>query len=196
MATLEDLPFDQVLAIAKQGQGFAQLVRSIEQNPETRLEFLKLRKKLNPNQVIPELDAREPFEKKISEQNQKLEEMERRALERDINDRIKDNRSKIRAKYKVSDDQVTEIEKLMVEKKIPDYETAAEFFTMSRRVAEPTPNSISNPMFEMPKGDWAKGIGNKSALDKVARTVAYEAWNEATSGNFKGGLGPAIGPDA
>lgn len=176
--SLEELTPNEVL-------GLASLTNQLASDPATRTEFLKMLKKKNPGMVIPEIDAAEAVHGEISklkEENAKLrEEFSNNELRRNIEGK----RSDAMKRHRLTDDQMTEVEKLMVEKHLPDYDTAAEFFSMSQRIAPPTSvDTVANPDFTMPALEtWKGGIGNKTQLDKIARSEAYKAWNEVNGGN-------------
>lgn len=121
----------------------AALASKLANDPGTRRDFLKLAKKANPNLPIPELDMEEHVSKATESANKKIETLENRLMEKDINDRIQKARSQIVKDGLVSESDVPEVEKLMTEKKIPDHRTAAEFFKLQKESARPTPSAFT-----------------------------------------------------
>lgn len=171
--SLEDLTPNEVV-------GLASLSSQLANDPETRTEFLRLLKKKNPGYAIPEIDAVDSVNagmKKLQDENNDLRS---KFDESELRRSIEAKRGNAMKRNGLTEDQMTEVEKLMLEKHLPDYDTAAEFFSMSQRVASPTGvDSIANPDFTMPALEtWKAGIGNKTQLDKIARSEAYKAWNE------------------
>jgi hypothetical protein len=176
--SLEDLTPNELI-------GLASLSNQLANDPETRTEFLRMLKKKNPSMAIPEIDASDAVNKRVDDLKKENQELRDKFQENELRQSITLKRGDAMKKHHLSDDQMTEVEKLMLEKHLPDYDTAAEFFSMSQRIAAPTAvDSVANPDFSMPVLDtWKAGIGNKTQLDKIARSEAYKAWNEISGGN-------------
>lgn len=180
--SLEELTPNEVI-------GLASLSSQLANDPETRTEFLRLLKKKNPNTSIPELDAADAVTKEVDKLREENAKLRQDFGEAELRRSIEAKRSQAMRDNKLTDDQMTQVEKLMVEKHLPDYETASEFFRMSQQVAAPTAvDQISNPDYTMPALEtWKGGIGNKTQLDKIARSEAYKAWGEISGGTMPGG---------
>jgi hypothetical protein len=191
--SLEDLSTDQLLAHAKTLEADSALLRSLTGNPKTRETVQRALKVLKPDLVIPEIDAKDSVRAEIDEERKARIKLENEIKERDIRARLEKQRSDIKTKYKLSDADVLEVEKLMVREvdPIPTYEGAAQVFLASKQSAIPTPASYLPPTYTMPeKETWGKGIGNPAMLNKIALNEMAAAWNEITSGKVAG-LGPA-----
>lgn len=189
MPGLEDLTTDQLLARARELEGSEATLRALTSNPKTRETVQRALKTLNPNLVIPEIDAKDAVLAQVGESNKRVEKLEQQIQERDIRDRIERTRAAVKDKYRLSDEDMTGVEKLMVdpENPIPTYDAAARVYLASRQSSTPTPASFAPPTFQMPEQDvWGKGIGNKAALDKIAMGEAFNAWNEISSGKVPG----------
>jgi hypothetical protein len=189
MATLEDMTVDQLLAYAKQAESRDGLIRALTSNPETREMIQRAIKKIAPQTSIPELDARESVRAEIATEREERLKLERQIMERDARDNVKERRATIKSKYKLSDADVEGVEKLMVEDKEVNWthDAAARVYLASRESATPTPAHFAPPTFDMPEKDvWGKGLGNKAALDKIALSEAFSAWNEIASGKVPG----------
>lgn len=172
MASLEDLPIETLAQIA-------QLNNAMANNPATRTDYLKLIKRISPNTVIPELDAAAPIMTALAEERSKREALEAKIQADEIRRNIQEKRAKTAKEHKLTDDQMVEVEKLMTDNQIPNYDTAAQFYTMQRKAAVPTTHEVFNPGIQMPDENvWKPGIGNKAMLDKIARQQAYGALNE------------------
>lgn len=97
-----------------------------------RKEFLKLYKKLHPDVPVPELDAAGPVEDKIFEIDKKHQEaldalradIEQERMTRRTTESIESARLNLR-KQGWMDDGIAQVEKLMTERGLTDYEAAA-----------------------------------------------------------------------
>ena len=180
---------DELLHYAKQAQPAAELVNLMAKNPELREGWQALVKKALPNQSIPEFDAKQSVRAEINAEREERLKLERKIMERDARDNVRERREAIKAKYRLSDTDVTAIDQLMVDDKEVNWthDAAARVYLASRQSATPTPATFAPPVYELPEKDvWGKGIGNKSALDKIAMTEAFNAWNEMASGKVPG----------
>lgn len=148
MAVIE---IDEADIIAAGGLGTAKankaLLDKIAQNPATRGKFLELVKEIAPNVSIPEIDAAKPivekltaFEKRIDE---RFAEFDKQRGDRDakeaetrVKGEIDSNRKKLRSQG-WTDEGITNVEKLMTERGITDYEIAAAAFEKMQPPAEP-----------------------------------------------------------
>lgn len=185
MPSLEDLTTDQLLEVAR-------LQDRLATNPETRADYMRLVKKTNPNLAIPEVDINDRVEARLAQEREERLKLEQRLMEKEAQERVARKRDEVKSKHRLNDDQLTQVEKLMTDKRIPDYETAAEFFALSQKAAPPTPSTFQRPSVDMPSSaTWGKGLGNKSALDKIARDEAYKAWGELAFNENGNGLGRA-----
>lgn len=187
MPSLEDLTTDQLLATAKQWQGPAALIEQLSKDPANRLELQRLVKKVRPDLPMPELDARDAVRAEMDEQKKTVEKLQGEILEERVRRRLEDQRKQIKDQYKLTDADVAEVEKMMVDtdpdKRIPGYDAAARVFVASKTQATPTPSAIMPPVWEMPESkDWKAGIGNPAKLNQIGLKQAFDAWNEITGG--------------
>ena len=193
MPSLEDLSVDQLLAETRRLQGSDALLKTLLSDPTSREAAQRALKKANPTLSIPELDAVEKVRAEMEPDRKRLAELEKELIEQRTKDRLERSRSDIKTKYKLTDADVAEVEKLMVAEvdPIPSYDAAARVFVASKRDATPTPAVLMPPTYSMPESEvWGKGIGNKAALDKAAINEAYAAFNDIRQGKVAG-LGPA-----
>lgn len=137
----------------------AELSSSLMADPKTRSGMLRLTKMANPGANIPEIDIPDQLANAFKPQLERLAHLEKQVQERDAEERVRKSRKDALAVSGVSRDDLPAIEKLMVEKKIPDHKTAAEFFNMQRKSAEPTPSNTQNRTFGMPKTPDLKEFG-------------------------------------
>jgi len=189
MATLEDMTVDQLLAHAKSLESKASFFDAINKNPKTRETTLRMLKEANPSLSIPEIDAKDAVLGELKTERDKREELERKFLEREARDNVRERREAIRKAYKLTDEDVVNVEKMMVDEKEVNltHDMAARLYVAQRTSATPTPASFMPPTYQMPEKDvWGGAIGNPAKLNKIAMDQAYEAWGEITSGKVAG----------
>lgn len=177
MASLENMTTEQL-------QESTRLLHTLLNSPDTREATLRLIKK-KTGQVMPEIDAADSVRGDIAKEREERQKLEARIQEREIMDRIEKERAKVKKDHELSDADVLEVEKLMVDKDapIPSYAAAAKVYKASKQVAEPTSHMLKPRTWDMPEKDvWAAGIGNKQALNKIALEEAYKASNEFRQG--------------
>lgn len=127
------------------------LVGKMMQNPKARRKVLEARKEVEPEAVIPELDAARPVESAVAEVSAKfdkfVEAQEKRDAEREaeakrraFQDEWNEKREGLRASG-YTDAGITAIEKLAEEKGIPDLEVAAAYFDRLNPPAMPVQSS-------------------------------------------------------
>jgi hypothetical protein len=147
-------------------------MRELSDNPATRKEVLRLTKKIKPDLVIPELDIEETTTNAVGETRRELEAMRAELAQKRAEEDLERRRnSLIRKGYAASDEDVEEIEKVMLEKKIADHDTAAEYWQWMKQSAAPTPTGY-NPS-AINKFDLSKYYKNPvgAARDEAAKAL-------------------------
>ena len=158
----------------------AELSAQLSSNPKTRAGFLQLSKMANPDAAIPEVDIPVQVKAMMAEGLKRVEAAEKKVSDMELERSITARRENLLSdnKFGITKKDLPEIERLMLEKHIPDHETAAEFYAMQRKAAEPTPSNARQSVREqtMPtvdlkpfKGsinDWARNAA-KNALDEI-----------------------------
>lgn len=176
-ASLEDLDENTVKELAS-------LARELSDTPETRKEFLTLSKKVRPNMPVPELDLDERLLANRKESAEEIASLRAQLSERDMRAELDRRRQKLIDEGKASSmEDVMAIEKMMLDKKIGDHETAADYWKWMEQAAKPTPAL------------YDKAFMNKSAQDtlasywknpKAAATAeAAAAFNDIRSGKVR-----------
>lgn len=174
-ASLEDYSPDQ---LASMGRLYAQLV----QNPATRLNTLRSTKTISPNTPIPELDVLDQVAKGMKPYIDETAALKKNILERDVRDGIEAKRRELYSKGHTKE-QVEQIEKLMVERKIPDHDTAAEFFKLQSKAAEPTTPKYQYQPNTLPLDkEKAKAAGG---FKKFYQNDAHAAIDDIRAGRVK-----------
>lgn len=163
--SLEDVSYEQ-------RDQLAALMRELSDNPATRKEVLRLTKKIKPDLVIPELDIEETTTNAVGETRRELEAMRAELAQKRAEEDLERRRnSLIRKGYAASEKDVEEIEKVMLEKKIADHDTAAEYWQWMKQSAAPTPTGY-NPS-AINKFDLSKYYKNPvgAARDEAAKAL-------------------------
>lgn len=160
----------------------AQIAKGLTDNPETRSSFLGLVKKTDPSMSIPELDIPERMYTVLAEERSKREALENKIMERDARDNVMNRREAIKKSKGLSDEDVAEVEKIMVEKGISNHDTAAEFMVAQRQSAKPTPFQAGYGSHQQPQIDTKPYGGN---IAQWARNEAAATISDIKSGRIK-----------
>lgn len=105
----------------------ADFVESIYNDPNLSKEAKRLIKKKYPQLAIPDLDIEDRIEQRLAEaEKQRTDQEAAKAKEAD-EAHWKDQRSRIQKQYSFTDEAMTDLEKMMVEKNVGDYEVAASY---------------------------------------------------------------------
>ena len=138
MASLEDLT-------PEARDELALLARELSDDPETREAFLRLTKKRRPNLTIDSIDLKDEMARKLDEERNRVDQLEGKLRERDALDSLKERREKLLKTGKIqSEEEIEEVEKVMLEKKIHDHDTAAEYYKWMKQAATPTPSAFES----------------------------------------------------
>ena len=152
--------------------GLAMIAKGLSDNPATRNDFLKLTKTANPHLAIPEVDLPLQINNSISAERKKIESLESELLKDRVERDVEKRRAKLMKTKGLTEEQVTEVESLRVERNIANHETAADFYNMQRQVAKPTPYSGYGSQ-QVPKVDTKDFGGNIGAWarNEAAATI-------------------------
>lgn len=158
----------------EQRDELALLMKELAENPKTRKEALRLTKELRPDLPIPELEIEDYTEKKVAQANKRVEDLESKLREKDAMEDLNKKRDSLFKKGLAQDDKdIEEIERIMLDKKIADHETAAEYWDWMKQSAAPTPTGYNpNPVAKFDLGKYYKNPQG------AAREEAAKALNE------------------
>ena len=135
--SLEDISLEQ-------RDELALLMKELAENPTTRKEALRLTKKVRPNLPIPELELEDYTEQKVTAAEERVMQLEAKLKEKGAREELQKRRDKLIKNGLVqNEDDISEVEKIMLEKKISDHETAAEYFQWMKQAATPTPSGYN-----------------------------------------------------
>jgi hypothetical protein len=162
----------------------AALSQMLAENPETRKDFLRMTKKVKPDLPIPELDMEDYTRKAVGQSEQRVQQLEAKLRERDAVEELQKRRNSLMKKGLIqSESDIEEVEKIMLDKKIHDHETAAQYHAWMKQAAVPT-SSGYNPspvkQFDLNRY-WKNPAG-------AARNEAMNALNDLRRPNRPIGL--------
>jgi hypothetical protein len=130
----------------------ADFVESIYNDPQLNREAKALIKKKYPNLQIPDYDLESKMDRRFDEEQQKRETVEKKKREDDEDAKWRSDRERTQKQYGFTDEAMTRLEKMMVEKRIGDYDVAASY------MASKEPPSASEP-FDNSRWDHGKQQG-------------------------------------
>lgn len=170
--SLEGLSVEQIT-------GLATLAKGLGDNPKTRKDFMRLVKAGNPDLSIPEVDLPDEIMSRIDAEAKKREALEAQLLEASVREQVRERREELKRAKSLSDEQIGEVEKLMVEKGIGNHDTAADFYLSQRKMAEPTPSFAAPKKLEIPALDQ---IRKGASMREIMETAAHQAIDDLKSG--------------
>lgn len=162
--------------------GLAILAKGLSQNEKTRGEFLRLTKAANPSLSIPEVDIPASMNVAMEAEREERRKLEAKIAEQEARENVRARRDSLMKTKGLTDADMAEVEKLMVDKQIPSHETAAEFLLAQRQSAKPTPMTIGNfGSHQAPSMDLKQFGGN---ISQWARNEAVSTLNDIRSGRI------------
>lgn len=139
MATLEQLRAAYPNLNDDQIADLAAVTLNVANNKETRKGFLNLFKKVSPNTPIPEIDEVNAVNEEIAKRDQKIGELEGKLNNFFFQNDLSRQKNEAKSKFGLSDDDMSAMEKMMTEKKLPaDYTWAAQLYKQQTETATPT----------------------------------------------------------
>lgn len=157
----------------------------IEKNPEAKDKLYEAMEMVNPDVNIPERKVKKEISKQKEEVSKDVEKKVRQLLaERDAKEYMERNRESLKEEG-YSDEEITQIEKLMQEENIKKYNIARSHFDREMRaVKEPTYSIGSAPEEPLIDKDFVKNIkdnpdygnfyGHKVYEEEKAKRLAME----------------------
>lgn len=150
----------------------AALAQQLAENPATRKQFLRMTKQVKPDLPIPELDMEDYTHNAVNKSEMRVQALEAKLRERDAIEELQKRRQSLMKKGLIANEsEVSDVEKIMLERGITNHETAAEFHQWMKQAAEPTPSGY-NPsavkQFDLGKY-WKNPAG--AARDEAANAL-------------------------
>ena len=162
----------------------ASLSKMLAENQDTRKDFLRLTQKVNPGLPIPELDMEDYTRDAMSKSEQRVQQLEAKLRERDAVEELQRRRDSLLKKGLIdSESDIDAVEKIMLDKKIHDHETAAQYHSWMKQAAVPTSSGYTaSPVkqFDLNRY-WKNPVG-------AARDEAMKALNDLRKPNRPIGL--------
>lgn len=152
-----------------QGQDqIAKFIGPIYDDPQLNKEAKALIKKKYPNLNIPDYDLMQQVDRRFDEEKQARETAERTRREEQEQARFQETRTATQKKYGFTDEGMTELERLMVERNVGDYDIAAEHLVAK----QPKPSDSNYDDFGRTRWNHSK------APDFVEIAKDPEAWGQ------------------
>jgi len=128
----------------EQRDELALLAQELSMNPATRKEMLRMTKKVRPDLAVPELEIEDYTSKAVEQANARVEQLERTIADKEAREDLSKRREALFKKgIAQTQEDIDAIEKIMLEKKIADHETAAEYYEYQQMMAAPTPSGYN-----------------------------------------------------
>jgi hypothetical protein len=132
MASLENLSLEA-------RDELAALAQTLAENPETRKDFLRMTKRIKPELPIPELDIEDYTHKAVSKSEERVQALEAKLREKEAIEELQNRRKSLMKKGLIqSEEEISDVEKVMLERGITNHETAAEYHQWMKQAAVPT----------------------------------------------------------
>jgi len=152
----------------------AALAQTLAENPDTRKEFLRMTKRVKPDLPIPELDIEDYTHKAVSRSEDRVQALEAKLREKEALEELQNRRQSLMKKGLIANEsEVSDVEKIMLERGITNHETAAEYHQWMKQAAVPTSTGY-NPS-AVKQFDLNKYWKNPAA---AARNEAMNALND------------------
>ena len=117
----------------------AALAQTLAENPETRKDFLRMTKRVKPDLPIPELDIEDYTHRAVSRSEDRVQALEAKLREKEAIEELQKRRQSLMKKGLISNEsEVSDVEKIMLERGITNHETAAEYYQWMKQAAVPT----------------------------------------------------------
>jgi hypothetical protein len=119
--------------------GLADVTLQLQGDQKTRKPFLNLFKAANPQTPVPEIDEPARVEAIVAEDRKAREAFEQRIEQRFAQEDLTKTRNDVASRFGLSAEDMTAMEKMMTEKKLPaDYTWAAQLYRQQTETSTPT----------------------------------------------------------
>jgi hypothetical protein len=149
----------------EQREQAVRLFSFVKQNPDIEKQIRREAKKKHPNMQAPDIELEEAMEKQRAEFQEELKKRDQASLDALQAQR----RAEAHAKIKSNGLDPEEIEKVMVDENIANYDTAIKYVRAQKQLAPATAESVSPMTLPDTKGLWQdrNGFARKSAFDAI-----------------------------
>jgi tetratricopeptide (TPR) repeat protein len=167
MPSLEDLPeTEQIKALA--------LYQFVQGNPDVAKKMRQIAREKNPNMPVPDTDV---LEDKMQNELKALREELKKRDEQSVQQLQEQRRAEMHNRIKENGLDPEEVEKIMIDEKIGNYDTAIKYVKQMRELAPSTPEQITPMSLPSGKDLW-------SDKNRWAKNQAFEAMNELKAKRF------------
>lgn len=163
--SLENVSLDEM-------ESLATLSKTLADNPATRRQFLELIKTASPMTNIPEIDMEYRMNERNKPLQEKIQSLESQLQQQSFKELRKANHERL-IDMGIAKDEIKNVEQLMLDKQIGNFESAGEFYLSQKQPASPTASMFSQTPMTMPD---IKEMGGD--VNKWARGQAFEAIND------------------
>lgn len=145
---------DEELAWFQAQARTAQFAENLYNHPKVSKQAKALIKEAYPDLEIPGYDAQQYVDRKFAERDEKAAEAAKREHDAEVERQWKEQRAATQKRYGFTDEAMAELEKLMVERKVADYDVAATYHAAKNpKTSQPT---FSDQYWNYQKRDgWA-----------------------------------------
>jgi hypothetical protein len=155
-----------------------QLLESLEgfyNDPEVGPQVQELIEK-KFNVTDPQLAASRRHRAEVEQLREQVQTLESKQQEKEIRTRIDSDKKQAQEKYKLSEDEMKEVSKMMIESGIGSYDKAADYYRLSQQAAKPTSDIREHSALTLPgdielfkdRNGWARKEAWK-ALAEIER---------------------------
>jgi hypothetical protein len=123
---------DEEFAFLQGRRQVADFVESIYNDPQLTREAKALIKKKYPNLQIPDYDVEARVEERLNKEREEREAERKQERERADQSSFQNLRKQTQDKYGFTDQAMTELEQLMVERNVGDYDVAASYLASTK----------------------------------------------------------------
>jgi hypothetical protein len=133
---------DEEYAYLQNRRMVADFVESIYNDPKLNKEAKRLIKTKYPNLQIPDFDIEEKVDQRFAAEKKTRDDADKEARQKKEDDEFKAARAKTQKQYGFTDEAMTKLEKMMVDRNIGNYEDAAELMAAREpKTSEPSYDS-------------------------------------------------------
>jgi hypothetical protein len=161
-------------AEAQRNKGIADLANGIYSDPAYGQEMRKLIKQKYPNLPIPDYDTKAEVFQRLDKEKAEREAEAKADADRRADEKYKRQRKDTQDKYGFTDDGMKEVEKLMVDRNIGDYEVAASYVASQRPEPSDDDHSFGRHFWNHSQQDQFKEIADDPeawARKEIAQAV-------------------------
>jgi hypothetical protein len=149
----------QRLGQAETNRQIAEAARGVWDDPDLGEAAKRLWKQKYPDTSIPDYDLEQRLRGEIQKDRDERAAADKAARDREADARVASERKAVQDRYGATDDAMTRLERLMVERNIGDYEVAAEYmFSREPRASDGRDDSYDGQYWRHDQQDLFKEI--------------------------------------